>query len=64
MTFMLVLGVQDHRQTFDVTLWIKFMREESKEPPKSVPSDFEESAKVVLYHMSRTLTIFCEDYQI
>lgn len=46
---MFILGAQDHKKPFDVALWLKCMREKSKEPPRLVPGDFEESATVTLY---------------
>lgn len=46
---MFILGAQDHKKPCDVALWLKCMREKSKDPPKLVPDDFEESATIVLY---------------
>ena len=46
---MFLSGAQDHKQSFDVALWLKCMREKSNHPPKLVPDDFQESATVVLY---------------
>ena len=43
------IGAQDHKRPFNVALWLKCMREKSREPPKLFPNDFKESATVMLY---------------